>query len=48
MELRLATEHYGQKVTVYTEKNGNVVKDTTIIILTLLIEQSPSIHTSGL
>ncbi len=28
MELRLAAEHYGQKVTVYTEKNG---KDTTII-----------------
>ncbi len=31
MELRLAAEHYGQKVTVYTENNGNVVKDTTII-----------------
>lgn len=31
LELRVAAEHYGQKVTIYTESRGRLVKDTTII-----------------
>ena len=31
MELRIAAEHYGQKVTIFIEKNGNLVKDSSII-----------------
>ncbi len=30
MELRVAAEHYGQKVTIFTEKNGKLIKDTVI------------------
>ena len=30
MELRVAAEHFGQKVTVYTEVNGKLLKDTSI------------------
>ena len=30
MELRVAAERYGQKVTIYTEKNGKLIKDTVI------------------
>ena len=30
LELRIAAEHYGQKVTVYTEKDGRLVKDTIV------------------
>ncbi len=30
MELRVAAEHYGQKVTIFTEKNGKLVKDSSI------------------
>ncbi len=31
MELRIAADYYGQKVTIYTDKNGRPVKDSTII-----------------
>ncbi len=31
MELRIVADHYGQKVTIYTDKNGQLVKDSSII-----------------